>query len=102
MSKKKKTIVVEWHSKNWLDHKGIFDRNKYQKYNSYKRLISALCKKSYGIVVSDDKLYVRKVVGGIMVDETRAKVIRKIVNINKIKKYSLQEQLSYIENLFNS
>ena len=98
---KKKLIVVEWHTKNWIDHKGTFDSNKYKKYNTYKRLISALCKKSYGIVVLDDKMYLRKVVGGIINNGKKAIVIQKNVDLKKIKKYSLQEQLTFIDNLFN-
>jgi len=97
----------EYHQKSWYRdvtswNTDNFDRQKYYAYNSQKQIINALAKKSYGIVLKDDILYLKKVVGGLMIDETKAKTIKKSIKLNVLKGKSLNEQLSYIENLFNS
>lgn len=114
---RKKPLHVEWYQKSFYKnyskefalnplgpgyaiYRDNYDVHKKANYNRYKKLISKLANKSYGIVLDDDKLYVRKVVGGLLVDKTKAKVIRKIVNLNKIKKFTPDEQLNYINNLF--
>ena len=114
---RKRPLHVEWYQKSFYKdyskefalnpigpgystYRDNYDVRKKANYNRYQELINKLANQSYGIVLDNDKLYVRKVIGGIMVNETKAKVIRKIVNLNKIRKFTLDEQLNYINNLF--
>jgi hypothetical protein len=97
----KKNITIEWFEKSWYNN-NQFDSAKYKAYNKYKRLFSALSKLKYGIVLKDDILYLKKVVGGVMIDESKAKTIKKSINMNVLQGKSLNDQLSIIENLFNS
>ena len=92
----------KWYREATAWNTNTFDFKKYSAYNSNKRIINALAKKKYGVVLKDDTLYLKKVVGGLMVDETKAKTIKMSINLNVLKGKSLNEQLSYIENLFNS
>jgi hypothetical protein len=101
---KKRTYSGLWYQKNWykdydqynaLDPLGPgysvnnqnFDSNKYRAYKKNSQIITALSKEKYGVVLKDNILYLKKVVGGLMIDETGK---------------SLNDQLSIIENLFNS
>ena len=99
---KRKTLVVEWYRKSWTDNKGDFDRVKYQAYKANNRLITALSRKSYGIILDGNILTIKKVIGGIMINGQRAKLKKVSINFNKIKQMPLQEQLNYIDNLLNS
>lgn len=98
---KRKPLVVEWYRKNWTDNKGDFNRVKYQAYKVHNRLITALSRKSYGIILDGNFLYIKRVLGGIMKNGKRAQLKEIVVNFNKIKQMPLQEQLNYIDNLFN-
>lgn len=98
---KRKPLVVEWYRKSWTDNKGDFDRVKYQAYKAHNRLIAALSRKSYGIILDGNFLYIKRVLGGIMKNGKRAQLKEIVVNFNKIKQMPLQEQLNYIDNLFN-
>lgn len=103
--------------KEYPPRKGVMQGSVYQKsfeeydqtdwarhklYKTNNKLLNALAKKKYGVLLKDDTLYLKKVVGGLMVDETKAKTIKMSINLNVLKGKSLNEQLSYIENLFNS
>jgi hypothetical protein len=99
---KRKPIVVEWHRKSWTDINGKFDRVKYMAYKSHNRIITALSRKKYGVILSGNFLYIKKVVGGIMVDETKARTLKAKVKLSDLKDKSLKEQLTIIENLFNN
>jgi len=99
---KRKPIVVEWHRKSWTDINGNFDRVKYMAYKSHNRIITALSRKKYGVILSGNFLYIKKVVGGIMVDETKARTLKAKVKLSDLKDKSLKEQLTIIENLFNN
>jgi hypothetical protein len=90
-----------WYGNGVYDYKN-FDSLKYAAYKSNKQIINALAKKNYGIVLKDDILYLKKVVGGLMVDETKAKTIKKSINLNVLKGKSLDDKISIIENLFIS
>ena len=100
--RKKPPINAEWYKKQWTDTEGNFDRYKYQSYKAHNRLLSALCRKKYGIILADNFIYIKKVIGGIMVDGTRARVKTIVVNFSKIKTKMLQDQLNYIDNLINN
>jgi len=99
---KRKPIVVKWHRKSWTDINGNFDRVKYMAYKSHNRIITALSRKKYGVILSGNFLYIKKVVGGIMINGEKAKTIEIVVNFNKIRSKSLSEQLIYIDNLLNN
>jgi hypothetical protein len=90
-----------WYSDNVVDYKN-FDSKKYSAYKSNKGIINALAKEKYGIVLKDDILYLKKVVGGLMVDETKARTLKAKVKLSDLKNKSLKEQLTIVENLFNS
>ena len=98
---KRKPLVVEWYRKNWTDNKGDFDRVRYQAYKAHNRLITALSRKSYGIILDGNFFYIKRVSGGIMKNGKRAQLKEIVVNFNKIKSKSLKDQLNYIDNLFN-
>lgn len=98
---KRKPLVVEWYRKSWTDNKGDFDRVKYQAYKANNRLITALSRKSYGIILDGNFLYIKKVLGGIMKNGKRARLKEIVVNFNKIKSKPLKDQLNYIDNLIN-
>ena len=95
----------EYYQKNW--YRDItawdtdnFDWKKHSAYKSHRLLIKALAKKKYGIVLKDNILYLKKVVGGLLVDETKAKTIKKSINLNVLQGKSLVDKISIIENLF--
>ena len=83
----------EYDQTDWARHKV---------YKTNKKLLNTLAKRKYGASIDESILTVKKVVGGLMVDETKAKTIKMSINLNVLKGKSLNEQLSYIENLFNS
>lgn len=83
----------EYDQTDWARHKV---------YKTNKKLLNTLAKRKYGAYIDESILTVKKVVGGLMVDETKAKTIKMSINLNVLKGKSLNEQLSYIENLFNS
>ena len=83
----------EYDQTDWARHKV---------YKTNKKLLNTLAKRKYGTYIDESILTVKKVVGGLMVDETKAKTIKMSINLNVLKGKSLNEQLSYIENLFNS
>ena len=94
----------EYYEKAWFGD-GIFDYNnfdtkKHSAYKSNRLIIKALAKKKYGIVLKDNILYIKKVVGGLLVDETKAKTIKKSINLNVLQGKSLNDKISIIENLF--
>ena len=94
----------EYHEKAWFsddifDYNG-FDRKKHSAYKSNRLIIKALSRKKYGIVLKDNILYLKKVVGGLLVDETKAKTIKKSINLNVLQGKSLVDKISIIENLF--
>lgn len=99
---KRKPLIVEWYRKSWTDNKGDFDRVKHQAYKAHNRLITALSRKSYGIILDGNFLYIKRVLGGIMKNGKRAQLKEIVVNLNKIKSKSLKEQLFYIDNLLNN
>ena len=83
----------EYDQTDWARHKV---------YNTNNKLLNALAKKKYGVTIDESILTIKKVLGGLMVDETKAKTIKMSINLNVLKGKSLNEQLSYIKNLFNS
>ena len=83
----------EYDQTDWARHKV---------YKTNNKLLNTLAKRKYGAYIDESILTVKKVVGGLMVDETKAKTIKMSINLNVLKGKSLNEQLSYIENLFNS
>ena len=83
----------EYNQTDWARHKV---------YKTNNKLLNALAKKKYGVTIDESILTIKKVVGGLMVDETKAKTIKMSINLNVLKGKSLNEQLSYIKNLFNS
>ena len=104
---RKGVMQGEYYQKNWYRditawNTDTFDRQKYSAYKSNKQIINALAKKNYGIVLKDNILYLKKVVGGLMVDETKAKTIKKSINLNVLQGKSLNDKISIIENLFIS
>ena len=90
-----------WYSDSVFDYKN-FDRKKHYEYKKNSRIINALAKEKYGLVLKDDILYLKKVVGGLMVDETKARTLKAKVKLSDLKDKSLKEQLTIIENLFNN
>lgn len=104
---RKGVMQAEYYQKNWYRditqwNTSTFDREKYSAYKSNSRIINALAKEKYGIVLKDDILYLKKVVGGLMVDETKARTLKAKVKLSDLKNKSLKEQLTIIENLFNN
>ena len=83
----------EYDQTDWARHKV---------YKTNNKLLNTLAKRKYGASIDESILNIKKVVGGLMVDETKAKTIKMSINLNVLKGKSLNEQLSYIENLFNS
>ena len=83
----------EYDQTDWARHKV---------YKTNKKLLNTLAIIKYGVYIDESILTVKKVVGGLMKDETKAKTIKMSINLNVLKGKSLNEQLSYIENLFNS
>ena len=79
----------------------MFDWSVHRKTKSNKKLIKNLCKKKYGVTIDLVNLTIKKVVGGLMVDETKAKTVIVQVDLEYLKNKSLDEQLTIIENLFN-
>jgi hypothetical protein len=116
---KKKPIHCEWYRKPWYKdplrcelgdpipgsnsyHDETFDKRKYSAYKAKKRLLTKLCKLKYGLILDKNFIYVSKVIGGKMVDGTKAKVKTIVVNLNKINSTYIPDQVKYIENLFNN
>jgi hypothetical protein len=83
----------EYDQLDWARHKG---------YKTNKKLLNSLAKRKYGVSIDESILTIKKVVGGLMTDETKAKTIKKSINLNVLQGKSLNDQLSIIENLFNS
>ena len=83
----------EYNQTDWSRHKVL---------NSNKKLINSLAKKSYGVTIESSILTIKKRIGGLMIDETKAKTIQKTINLNVLEGKSHKQQLSYIDNLFNS
>ncbi len=79
-----------------------FDKHKHYQYKKNSRIINALAKEKYGVVLKDNILYLKKVVGGLMVDETKARTLKAKDKLSDLKNKSLKEQLTIVENLFNS
>ena len=79
-----------------------FDKKKHYEYKKNSRIINAISKEKYGLILKDDILYVKKVVGGLMVDESKARTLKAKVKLSDLNNKSLKEQLTIIENLFNS
>lgn len=114
---KKGHLNVEYYQKAWYkddynphDPMDVWYNNKFpgydwKKHKAYKAkslIINALAKEKYGLVLKDDILYLKKVVGGLMVDETKARTLKAKVKLSDLKDKSLKEQLTIIENLFNN
>ena len=115
---RKKPIHCEWYRKPWYKdsntwgddgfiqgmssfYNNTFDKKKFSAYKAKKDLINALSKQKYGIILENNHIHVKKVIGGKMVDGTKSKVKTIIVDLNKIKSNDITNQVKYIENLFN-
>ena len=82
-----------------------YDQTDWAKHKVYKtnnKLLNSLAKMKYGVTIDESILNIKKVVGGLMVDETKAKTIKKSINLNVLKGKSLNDKISIIENLFIS
>jgi hypothetical protein len=83
----------EYDQTDWARHKV---------YKTNKKLLNSLAKRKYGVSIDESILTIKKVVGGLMVDETKAKTIKKSINLNVLQGKSLDDKISIIENLFFS
>ena len=81
----------DYDSNDWAKHKNLKSR---------KEIINALAKKSYGLILVENILTIIKTIGGLLVDETKAKTIKKSINLNVLQGKSLDDKISIIENLF--
>ena len=81
----------DYDSSDWAKHKN---------HKSRQKLINALAKKSYGLILVENMLTIKKTIGGLLVDETKAKTIKKSINLNVLQGKSLVDKISIIENLF--
>ena len=114
---RKGVMQAEYYQKSWYkddfnphDQMDVWYNNKFpgydwKKHKAYKLwsdIINPLAKEKYGLVLKDDILYLKKVVGGLMVDETKARTLKAKVKISNLKDKSLKEKLTIIENLFNN